>query len=81
MNIYILTILKQADDIYYPDYEYIYGTYSTRDKAIEAALNLQHKHEEALHSTFYDFSGWKITKCAVNPDDGNAEVVSKYYRK
>lgn len=80
MNIYILTIFKQADDYYYPDYKYIHGIYSTREKAEEAAMNLQHKHE-ALHSAFYDFSGWEITKYAVNSDDDSAEVINKYYRK
>lgn len=80
MNIYILTILKQADDSYYPDYEYIQGAYATRMRAEEAAKNLEYKHE-ALHSDFYNFSGWRITKCEVDADAGSAEVINKYYRK
>ena len=71
MNVYILTILRQADDSYYPDYEYVYGVYSTREKAEEAANNLQHKHE-SMHSDFLDLiSGWKITEYAVDSDDDN----------
>ena len=80
MNIYILTTLRQADDNYYPDYECIQGAYATRMRAEEAAKNLEYKHE-ALHSDFYSFSGWRITKCEVDSDSGNAEVISKYYRK
>ena len=81
MSIYILTILKQADDPYYPKYEYIRGAYSTREQAEEAAMNLQNKHESILHSDFYVFSGWRITKCEVNSDTGNTKIISRYYRE
>ena len=77
MNIYILTILKQADDSYYPDYEYIYGAYSTREKAEEAAINLRHKHK-TLQSDSYDFNGCEITKCTIDADDGNVEDIIHY---
>lgn len=70
MNVYILTVMIREEDPYCPDYECIYGAYSTKEKAKEVAMDLQHKHE-SKHSNYLDLSGWKITECAVDADDGN----------
>ena len=70
MNVYILTILTQADDSDYFYKEYIYGAYSTKEKAKEVAMDLQNKNK-SMHSDYLNLRGWKITECAVDSDDGN----------